>query len=147
MTSVTSRTGLAWDAIRISAYWDAARRQAELGQLLKAADGRLLWLLSDDRPRTLRELAEDLAREQSTVNRQVNAALEAGLLERTRSPEGTYLISASELGKKQIKTELERQVSLHDAALKAIPRDQRGEFVKHLDAYVQAFTEAVEPEE
>ncbi|MCH5644785.1 MarR family winged helix-turn-helix transcriptional regulator [Gordonia sp. ABSL49_1] len=42
----------------------------------------ILWLLSDGRPRTLRQLTVDLDLEQSTVNRQVNAAIKHGYLER-----------------------------------------------------------------
>jgi DNA-binding MarR family transcriptional regulator len=47
---------------------------------------RLLWVLSDGRARTLRELAHDLTLEVSTVNRQVHAALDGGLLERFEVP-------------------------------------------------------------
>ncbi|ANY25072.1 MarR family winged helix-turn-helix transcriptional regulator [Gordonia terrae] len=42
----------------------------------------ILWVLSDGRPRTLRELTADLELEQSTVNRQVNAAIKHGYVER-----------------------------------------------------------------
>ncbi len=42
----------------------------------------ILWVLSDGRPRTLRQLTEELELEQSTVNRQVNAAIKHGYLER-----------------------------------------------------------------
>ncbi|WP_439030126.1 MarR family winged helix-turn-helix transcriptional regulator [Gordonia terrae] len=42
----------------------------------------ILWVLSDGRPRTLRELTVDLGLEQSTVNRQVNAAIKHGYVER-----------------------------------------------------------------
>lgn len=42
----------------------------------------ILWVLSDGRPRTLRELTVDLQLEQSTVNRQVNAAIKHGYVER-----------------------------------------------------------------
>lgn len=68
---------------------DKERRTQEGAQRLGTADLRLLWLLADERSRTLREIADDLGLEQSTVNRQVNAALGAGLLERTRRPEGS----------------------------------------------------------
>lgn len=52
------------------------------GVVLDNSAFRLLWVLSDGTPRTLRQLAEGLDLEQSTVNRQVNAALTAGYLER-----------------------------------------------------------------
>ena len=56
------------------------------GVVLDNSAFRLLWLLSDGAPRTLRQLAECLDLEQSTVNRQVNAALSAGYLERFAVP-------------------------------------------------------------
>ena len=56
------------------------------GVVLDNSAFRLLWLLSDSSPRTLRQLAEGLDLEQSTVNRQVNAALAAGYLERYAVP-------------------------------------------------------------
>lgn len=68
---------------------DKERRALEGAQRLGTADLRLLWLLADDRARTLREIADELGLEQSTVNRQVNAALRVGLLERTRRAEGS----------------------------------------------------------
>ncbi|NDZ97485.1 MarR family transcriptional regulator [Streptomyces sp. SID6673] len=52
------------------------------GTQLEASAFAILWVLSDGRPRTLRELSEELDLEQSTVNRQVNAAIKHGYLER-----------------------------------------------------------------
>lgn len=52
------------------------------GVVLDNSAFRLLWVLSDGTPRTLRQLSECLDLEQSTVNRQVNAAISAGYLER-----------------------------------------------------------------
>lgn len=49
---------------------------------LEASAFTILWLLADGRPRTLRDLAEELGLDQSTVNRQVNAAIKHGYLER-----------------------------------------------------------------
>jgi len=43
---------------------------------------RILWLLDDGQPRTQRQLADELDLDQSTVNRQLNAALAAGYVER-----------------------------------------------------------------
>lgn len=56
------------------------------GTELDVSAFKLLWVLSDERPRTLRELAEELGLELSTINRQVNAAVRAGLLERFSVP-------------------------------------------------------------
>ncbi|MGC5257200.1 MarR family winged helix-turn-helix transcriptional regulator [Gordonia sp. DT218] len=52
------------------------------GARLEASAFGILWTLSDGRARTLRELGEELDLEQSTVNRQVNAAIKHGYLER-----------------------------------------------------------------
>ncbi|MBZ5739192.1 MarR family winged helix-turn-helix transcriptional regulator [Nocardioides mangrovi] len=71
-------TELADELMRI-----ARRRHANVeGTELDTSAFRLLWILSDGRPRTLRELADELDLELSTINRQVNAAVRAGLLER-----------------------------------------------------------------
>ncbi len=56
------------------------------GVVLETSAFRILWVLSDGEARTLRRLAEDLDLEQSTVNRQVNAAIAAGHLERFEVP-------------------------------------------------------------
>lgn len=58
------------------------RRHVYEGVVLENSAFRLLWVLDDGEPRTLRQLAGDLDLEQSTVNRQVNAAIAAGWLER-----------------------------------------------------------------
>lgn len=62
------------------------RSVAYPGSRLDASAFRILWLLVEGGPRTLRELAHDLQLERSTVNRQVNAALRNGLLERFEEP-------------------------------------------------------------
>ncbi|MEE3853076.1 MarR family transcriptional regulator [Gordonia sp. LSe1-13] len=61
-----------------------SRRKTHLypGATLEASAFAILWTLSDGRPRTLRDLGEELDLEQSTVNRQVNAAIKHGYLER-----------------------------------------------------------------
>ncbi|EGD53724.1 MarR family winged helix-turn-helix transcriptional regulator [Gordonia neofelifaecis] len=59
-----------------------ARAEIDPKAILEASAFHILWLLSDGRARTLRELSEDLDLEQSTVNRQVNAAIKRGYLER-----------------------------------------------------------------
>lgn len=65
------------------------RRHAGVaGTELDTSAFRLLWVLSDEHPRTLRELAEELDLDLSTINRQVNAAVRAGLLERFSVPDG-----------------------------------------------------------
>lgn len=62
------------------------RNQVDDRAVLDVSAFTILWLLADDRPRTLRELAVELCLEQSTVNRQVNAAIAHGYLERFEVP-------------------------------------------------------------
>lgn len=52
------------------------------GSILEDSAFRLLWLLNDGEPRTLRQISDELELEQSTVNRQVNAAINHGYVER-----------------------------------------------------------------
>lgn len=52
------------------------------GSVLESSAFRILWLLEESGPRTLRELSEDLQLERSTINRQVNAAIRHGYVER-----------------------------------------------------------------
>ncbi|MFC9981129.1 MarR family winged helix-turn-helix transcriptional regulator [Gordonia sp. NPDC127522] len=60
----------------------------------------ILWILSDGRPRTLRELTADLQLEQSTVNRQVNAAIKHGYVERFEVEDSlSKLIRPTEAGR------------------------------------------------
>ena len=59
------------------------RRKANTfaGAILEASAFNILWRLWEG-PRTLRELSVELELEQSTVNRQVNAAIKHGYIER-----------------------------------------------------------------
>jgi len=81
------------------------------GSTLDPSAFRLLWLLTEGPARTLRELADELQLDQSTVNRQVNAALNHGLVERY-----AVVDSASRLVRP---TEAGRAAYLHDGKLRA----------------------------
>ena len=90
-----------------------SRRRAQTypGSELDTSAFRLLWLLTEGPPRTLRELAEELQLDQSTVNRQVNAAIKHGLVERYAVPDiPSRLLRPTEAG---------RAAYVHDAALRA----------------------------
>ncbi|ALG85001.1 MarR family winged helix-turn-helix transcriptional regulator [Gordonia phthalatica] len=63
------------------------RYEVDPQAILDSSAFQILWLLSDGRARTLRELSVDLDLEQSTVNRQVNAAMKRGFVERFQIPE------------------------------------------------------------
>jgi len=105
------------DDDRLSALGDElmrlARRRSQVypGSQLDTSAFRLLWLLTEGPPRTLRELAEELQLDQSTVNRQVNAAIKHGLVER-------YAVEGSS-SRLLRPTEAGRAAYVHDAALRA----------------------------
>lgn len=90
---------------------NSRRATPYVGTVLDSSAFKILWLLVEGGPRTLRDLAEALQLEQSTINRQVNAALKHGLLERF-SVEGraSRLLRPTAAGE---------QAYLHDGRLRA----------------------------
>lgn len=146
MTSITqaARGAPAWATLRALARFERARRAAETGEF-GHADGRLLWMFSDGRPRTLRTIAEELGLEQSTVNRQANAALKAGLLERSREPgQSAWHFSASQAALDMFSRELTAQLAMLDQALQVVPESERAVFLEHIGAFADAYVEAAE---
>ena len=121
---------------------DAERRTVEGRATLGAADMRMLWLLSDGRPRTLREISRTLGLEQSTVNRQVNAALRDGLLDRTRGDGTAYLVSPTEHGRELFEREVDRVLSYYAEGVAALG-EHTGEFLRLLERFVDGYGESV----
>lgn len=122
---------------------DLHRRLAEHRSPLGTADGRLLWLLSDGRPRTLREIAEALRLEQSTVNRQVNGALAAGLLRRFTEPgRSARLIEPTPEGAATFERATDLALGAFADGLAALG-DEAGEFLDLLERFAGAYGDAV----
>jgi DNA-binding MarR family transcriptional regulator len=126
-------------------HFEQHKRVAEHQNPLSIADGRLLWLFSDGTPRTLRQIAHELNLEQSTVNRQVNAAREAGLLERTRSPEaGAYVFQASDEGREVFDAAIASSLGQYDDALASLGPDDAEQLITLLGRFVAAYGEIVD---
>ena len=90
----------------------SGRRMATLpGSRLDSSAFRILWRLEECGPLTLREIAEQLQLEQSTINRQVNSAIKHGLVERVPSP--------GRVGTPVRPTETGRAAYRHDGLLRA----------------------------
>ena len=143
MTSLTPAEGPVWTAIRVAARWAAVRRGVEGGQLLRVAEGRMLWLLRDGQPRTLRQLAEELDLEQSTVNRQVHAALDSGIIVRSRPQDSApYVVTMSDEGEARFRSDMGRLTSVYERALAVIPEQEQERFLEHLGAFVEGLDEA-----
>lgn len=104
---------------------------------LGTADLRLLWLLSDGRARTLRQISDELGLEQSTVNRQVNGAIRTGLLVRQRQ-EGTYTFTSSDTGDAKFESYLSTMLSAYRDALETLG-DRREEFLELLRVFIEAY--------
>lgn len=136
----------AWRLASALARLDRAQHAAEAGAELGTADGRLMWLFSDLVPRTLRQISDDLGLEQSTVNRQVNAALAAGLLRRFREEgRSAQLVDATDEGLERFARDLEQHLGRLEDALEVLPEDRRHDFPTLLLTFVEAYAAAIGP--
>lgn len=70
---------------------------------LDTSQARILWLLAEHGPLSLRQMSERLGLEQSTVNRQVNGVVSTGLASKERSEEHkVYFFELTDLGRTTI---------------------------------------------
>ena len=83
------------------------RATAYPGSLLEDSAFRILLVLVEEGPRALRDLAEELQLEQSTISRQVASAVGHGLVE--RYGDSPRLVRATDAG---------REAYLHDGRLR-----------------------------
>ncbi|MFT4214113.1 MAG: MarR family transcriptional regulator [Microbacterium sp.] len=120
---------------------DSARRVLSQRATLGTADMRLLWLFTDGDAYTLRQIAQRLGLEQSTVNRQVNAAVAAGLLLKTRDG-GSYSFTSSTQGAREFERTLDASLSAYRTALAALG-DDRERFLSLVASFVEAYHSAV----
>lgn len=131
---------LAAELLMLDRQRHAAAQRATLG----AAELRLLWLFSDGRARTLREIADTLHLEQSTVNRQVNGAIHAGHLHRfTERGRTARLVALTPEGQQRFGTDTELILRLYDEALDALGEEDAPQFLALLDRFVEAYAETV----
>ena len=102
---------------------------------------RILWVVVEHGPHTLRGLADQLQLEQSTINRQVHAAEGRGLLERHADPDCSgLLVRATEDGEAAYRAESQARAE----GLRAIV-DTLGEgAVAQLAAGLAGFNDAVD---
>lgn len=111
------------------------------GTELDTSAFRLLWILSDDRARTLRELADELDLELSTINRQVSAAVRAGLLERFTVPESASRpVRPTPEGRRLY----EHDTAIHVDLLRSVLAEMGAEPARELTRGLRAFNDAYE---
>lgn len=111
------------------------------GTELDTSAFKLLWLLSDERPRTLRELADELDLDLSTINRQVNAAVRAGLLERFSVPDGpSRPVRRTPEGRRLY----EHDSAVHADLLRSVLAEMGADPARELISGLRAFNDAYE---
>lgn len=132
---------------RLLSRFDIMRRAEEQASELRIAEGRLLWLLTGDGPpRTLKQIACELELEQSTANRQVNAAVRAGVVRRFReSGSHAWLFEASDEGAALYERSVGRHLDRVDDALAALPADERERLVSSFATFIDAYKEPPPP--
>ncbi|MFC6153054.1 MarR family transcriptional regulator [Nocardioides yefusunii] len=134
-----------WALVVGTARLERGRHVAEAASRLNIADVRLLWLLCSEGARTMKEISDALGLEQSTVNRQVNAALKHGFVERVEPDADAAaagrarLIRATEEGEQVFARDLEAGMDVFGVALDAIPADERERFMTHYAAFAEAY--------
>ena len=136
---------------------DPARRAADLfarmarfqqhhrqGMELGLAALRILRLRADGTPRTLRGISADLHLAQATVNRQVNAAVPGGFVERDRPDGGPYRFAPSAEGRRQFEAHVASSLGTYRGALEAMGAADATRFLALLDAFTEAYGEIVQ---
>lgn len=125
---------------------DRARRVQSSQMELGTADLRILWMFADDQPRTLKEIAAELSLEQSTVNRQINAAMAEGLLQRSRRPGSpAHEISRTEKGTQVFEDDVAKSLMAFTSGLDALG-DRVDDFLADFTRFVEAYDSAVRPD-
>lgn len=125
---------------------DRQRHVQEATMRLGTADLRLLWLFADGRARALKEIAAELQLEQSTVNRQVNAALGSGLLERMRRRGGVaYEFDRTEEGRRVFEEDTDRSLGAYAAALDAMGDRDAEKFLGLAQTFLDHYRRQVDP--
>lgn len=127
---------------------DRLRRRHQQGMSLGTADLRILWLFTDGAPRTLKQIAQQLNLEQSTVNRQVNAAVEQGLLEKSRPPGGSaYRILSTPAGRETLEKDVAMSLGGYESALMSLGEADAAVLLELFDRFLHAYAELAPVEE
>jgi len=113
------------------------------GTALDLSAFKILWLLSETGPQSMKDLANELLLDQSTVSRQVKAAVEQGLVERYEVPGGAVrLLRPTPTGTDAYLREAGLRTAVIRDALDALGPERAAMFVKDLIAFNDAFDEA-----
>jgi DNA-binding MarR family transcriptional regulator len=112
------------------------------GSLLDTSAFRVLWLLSEQ-PRTLKQVVDELQLEQSTVSRQVAAAIKHGLVERCGRPDAAgWLHRPTEQGRAAYEHDAQLRVEVYSQVLDDLGRERVYSLVAELGAFNDALDRA-----
>lgn len=119
---------------------DALRRHRPGFADLGSADMRLLWLMIQSGPQTLAEITDALSLERSTVNRQVNAAVNDGLLIKERIPgSAAYQVTLSPEGRAAFDRSAQRALDNIDAVLEQMGPEKSGQLISLIEEFVDVY--------
>lgn len=126
---------------------EQSRRGATANAKLGAADARILWLLSGGEEYTLRDISDKLNLEQSTVNRQVNAAVKAGYVEKKRSrARAAWVFSPSAEGRERFDADLDMHLGFYARGLAELDESEQTAFIDLLTRVVAGYEAAIRTE-
>jgi DNA-binding MarR family transcriptional regulator len=112
------------------------------GARLEVSAFRLLWLLTEGPGQTLRELADRLQLDVSTVTRQVNAAIQHGLVERYAVPDSAArLLRPTEAGVAAYRHDAELRTEVFAEVLDDLGPERSAALVEELRAFNDALDE------
>lgn len=130
---------LGYEILRLS----QRRLMALPGMLLDTSAFKILWLVVEAGPQTQRAISDALDLEQSTVNRQVTAAVKRGLVERIASEGGaSSLVRATDSGTSAYLKDGRVRVGYLTSALSELGTDRAEALVAELKALNDAVARA-----
>lgn len=125
---------------------ERSQRNHEQSMTLGTADLRMLWLFADGRSRTLKQISHELGLEQSTVNRQVNAAVDQGLLKKSHPSGGSaYQILSTPAGREAFEKDVDLSLSGYEVALESLGAQEAATFLDLLGRFLEAYDELAPP--
>ncbi len=93
----------------------------------------------------MKEISEELGLEQSTVNRQANAALKAGYLERAeQAGGGARTLTPTDEGYDLFAGDMRFVMAVLEEGLSAVPVAEAKRFMDNLVTFSEAYTRAAE---
>ncbi|WP_084078192.1 MarR family winged helix-turn-helix transcriptional regulator [Demequina sp. NBRC 110057] len=123
---------------------ERTRHALEQRVAVGTADMRLLWLLSDGRARTLREICEALRLEQSTVHRQVaNAHAQGLVVKHKRDGSSAWHVEATDAGLRAFEEALTEAMQITGAGLDRLDAAEQDTLLDLLSRFLVGYTEAV----